>query len=284
MAIITISRGCFSHGQEISEKVAQSLGYECISREILIEASRFFNIPERKLLKSIHDAPTVLDRITHGKEKYLSFIEAAIFEHVRKDNMVYHGHAGHLLLRGFPQILKVRIIAEMEDRIQKLCEENNLTPDQAHSYIKKDDEQRSNWTKYLYKKDVSDPELYDIVLKIGTFSVEDAVAIIVEAAKRDSFKLTPESKRKINDLSIESHLRAVLANTCEIMHIQSNDGWVHIRCRSLRIKKFDPISPNLQRHLGETLRDDLYNRVKETARLTPGVRNVDCVVESPDYE
>jgi hypothetical protein len=35
MAIVTISRGCFSHGKEIAEKTAQQLGYDIISREIL---------------------------------------------------------------------------------------------------------------------------------------------------------------------------------------------------------------------------------------------------------
>ncbi|MBW1732092.1 MAG: cytidylate kinase family protein, partial [Deltaproteobacteria bacterium] len=66
MAIITISRGSFSHGKEIAEKVAAKLGYECISREVLIEASEFFNVAEMKLTKSIHDAPSILERMTHG--------------------------------------------------------------------------------------------------------------------------------------------------------------------------------------------------------------------------
>jgi Cytidylate kinase-like family len=43
MAIITIARECCSHGAEIAEKVAEMLGYECISREILLEAAYFFN-------------------------------------------------------------------------------------------------------------------------------------------------------------------------------------------------------------------------------------------------
>ena len=38
MAIITISRGSFSKGKEVAEKVAKILGYQCISREILLEA------------------------------------------------------------------------------------------------------------------------------------------------------------------------------------------------------------------------------------------------------
>jgi hypothetical protein len=40
MAIITISRGSYYRGREVAEKLAAKLGYECISREILLEASQ----------------------------------------------------------------------------------------------------------------------------------------------------------------------------------------------------------------------------------------------------
>jgi hypothetical protein len=62
MAIITISRGSYSKGKQIAEKVAKTLGYECISREVLLEASKEFNIPEVKLIRAVHDAPSILSR------------------------------------------------------------------------------------------------------------------------------------------------------------------------------------------------------------------------------
>ena len=43
MGVIKISRGSYSKGKEIAEKLAQYLGYECISREILLETSDHFN-------------------------------------------------------------------------------------------------------------------------------------------------------------------------------------------------------------------------------------------------
>jgi hypothetical protein len=46
MAIITISRGSYYRGREVAEKLAAKLGYDCISREILLAASKEFNIPE----------------------------------------------------------------------------------------------------------------------------------------------------------------------------------------------------------------------------------------------
>ncbi len=71
MGVITISRGSYSKGKEVAEKLAQHLGYECISRDILLETSAHFNINELKLIRAIHDAPSILDRFKHGKEKYI---------------------------------------------------------------------------------------------------------------------------------------------------------------------------------------------------------------------
>ena len=53
MSIITINRGSYSRGKQVAEKLALKLGYECISRDILLEASEEFNIPEIKLIRAL---------------------------------------------------------------------------------------------------------------------------------------------------------------------------------------------------------------------------------------
>jgi len=53
MSVIIISRGAHHKGEEIAEKTAQKLGYSCVSRDILLEASQKYNVPEIKLKKSI---------------------------------------------------------------------------------------------------------------------------------------------------------------------------------------------------------------------------------------
>jgi len=81
VSIITISRGSYSKGKEIAENVAQLLGYKCIAREVLFEASEEFNIPEIKLVRAIHDAPSFFNPHSYGKEKYVAFIQAEILKH-----------------------------------------------------------------------------------------------------------------------------------------------------------------------------------------------------------
>ena len=113
MAIITISRGPYSKGKEVAEKVAEQLGYECLSREVILDASGQRHIPEIKMIKAIHDAPTILERFNHSKQTFIACYQSALARHVRKDNVVYHGLAGHLLLTGVPHVFKVRIIADL---------------------------------------------------------------------------------------------------------------------------------------------------------------------------
>jgi cytidylate kinase len=204
MAIITISRGSFSHGKEIAEKVAEILGYECVSREILLEASQHFNVSEKKLLESIHDAPSILDRITHGREKYITYIRAALLDHVEKDNVVYHGHAGHLLIPEVRHVLKVRIRAEMDDRIGLVQRQRNMPRSEAAAFLANEDKQRARWTRYLYKVDIEDPRVYDIILNIGGLKLSDACDIICAAAKSEAFTTTQESQKTLSDLASES--------------------------------------------------------------------------------
>jgi len=101
MGIITISRGSYSKGRETAEKLAERLGYECISRDILLEASAHFNIPETKLVRAIHDAPSFFERFKHGKEKYILFIREAFLEHLLTDTLYTMDWPVISLLKGF---------------------------------------------------------------------------------------------------------------------------------------------------------------------------------------
>jgi cytidylate kinase len=282
MAVITISRGCFSHGQEIAEKVAKKLGYECVSREILVEAAQLFNVAEKKLIRSLNDAPNILERIVHGKERYLEYIKAALLEYVRKGNVVYHGHAGHLLLTEIPQVLKIRIIADKEDRINLLQKRENETKKAAAEIIENEDKNRAFWTRYLYKMDINDPKLYDIVINIGNLTIQDACEIICVAARGNSFRITDESKQAVEDLAIASHLRAALQPVCDA-EVSVKEGDVYVTVSAQKRKKTGYASPALQQHIGEAYQTDLTRQINEIALKIPGVKKVFCQVEMPYY-
>ncbi len=228
MAIITISRGSYSKGKDVAEKVAQRLGYDCISREILVEASEHFNIPEVKLVRALHDAPSVLERFSYGKERYMAFLESTFLDHVQKDDVVYHGLAGHFFLKGVKHVLKVRILADLEDRIQLEMEREKIPRDEALHVLKKDDHERRQWALRLFGVDTWDPSLYDLVIHIRKISVDDAVDIICNTARLEDFRTTQESQKILDDLVLASKVKAALIDTCPSVSVTASQGAVYV--------------------------------------------------------
>lgn len=200
MAIITISRGSYHRGREVAEKLAEKLGYECVSREILLEASQEYNIPEIKLVRAIEDAPKILERFTREKEKYVTYIRAALLKRAQKDNMVYHGLFGNFFLQDIPHVLKVRIVGDLETRVAEEVERAGITESRAREVIIRDDEERRKWALHLYGADTWDATHYDLVIHLKSISVDDAVSLILHTLQFSPFQTTPESQQIIDNL------------------------------------------------------------------------------------
>lgn len=228
MPIITISRGSYSKGKEIAELLANKLNYECISRDILLEASEEFNIPEVKLIRALHDAPSILDRFSHGKERYVAYIKKALLEHVANGNAVYHGLAGHFLLEGISHVLKVRIISNFQSRVHEEMKRENITEDESYAILKKDDEERKKWGLYLYGVDTADANLYDVVLHIDQLSVNNAVEILSKVAKRKCFQPTNASIKTFQEYLIAARAKAALVEIYPNINVNCKEGIAYV--------------------------------------------------------
>lgn len=212
MAIITISRNSYSMGTAVAEKVAQELGYECISREVLLEASVKFDIPEEDLRHALQDPPNIFQSFSHSKERYVAYVRAAFLRHVQRDNVIYHGLAGHFFLTGISHVLKVRLIAETTERVRAAAEQNHLSERAARSAVRKKDSQRRKWSQHLYGIDTSDPHLYALVIRVKKMNAETAAKLICHTAREDCFQATEESRQKLEELAMAAEIKANLVD------------------------------------------------------------------------
>ena len=44
---------------------------------MILEASDRYHIPEIKMIKAIHDAPTILERFNHSKQVFMAYYQSA---------------------------------------------------------------------------------------------------------------------------------------------------------------------------------------------------------------
>jgi cytidylate kinase len=236
MSLITISRGSYSKGKEVAEKVAKKLGYECIGRETIIEASKEFDVPENNLIRAIHKSPSLLEKFTYEKERYLTYLQVALLRQFQKDNVVYHGLAGHFFINGVSHNFKVRITVDMETRIKHQMEREGVSREIAERMLKHDDDERRKWSRYLYGIDTWDSSLYDLVLHL-TNKADLAVDIICQMAKSEQYQTTPESQKALNDLLTVATVKAALIDIKPDVVVNARNGTIDVKTKAPLIQE-----------------------------------------------
>ncbi len=211
MAIITISRGTMGLATALAEKLAARLGVKCLGREVVREAAEKLGVSHEIMQKKIQEAPAFLERWVSERKPYVLAMQAVLADYASCGDLVYHGHAGHLLLRSVPAVLKARIIAPLEARIPLAMEHEHLGREEARAYIQKVDEARAKWAKFLYGVDWGDPQLYDIVLNMSGTTIDTASDVLALMAKRPEFAITPEVSKKLADFALASKVKLELA-------------------------------------------------------------------------
>jgi cytidylate kinase len=208
MAIITISKGSFSGVEALAERLSKELGYSLLSREeVLTAAAKEFSASQTQLESALSHSPGFLGGRGVKALHYVYCAQATMAKAVQGDNVVYHGQAGHLLLKGIPHQLRVRVVADMESRIERAMKECEMTRAKATEYVDVWDEKQDNWIKWVHGVGLDDPRTYDLTINLEQLPIASACATIAEMARRD-FQTTPESQKLMDDLVLASEIRA----------------------------------------------------------------------------
>jgi len=204
--IITISRGTLSGGQAVAECLAGRLGYPCVGREIVQEAAQKLGVSEETLSGKFETPPGRWDRLTHERRLYLYAVQAALADQCVTGELVYHGLAGQLLLRGQPGVLRVRLIAPLDMRVRALtAAHHRMSPKAAEGFIESVDEDRRRWVRLMYGADVEDPSLYDLTINLQSISTETACVGIAEAVAQPQYQITDDVRAELEAFAAECH-------------------------------------------------------------------------------
>jgi cytidylate kinase len=220
MAIVTISRGSFSGGVMLAESLAARLGYRSIGRDTIVEQAARSGVSEEELNDALLKPPGFLERFRHKRYLYLTLLQAALAEEASAGKVVYHGNAGHLLLKGGGPVLRTRVIAPMEFRIPMAMARLKCSRSEAVSYIERVDSQRQKWTHYLYGVDWGDPSLYDIVINLERAGIQQACEVIANMARQRCFEVTPKCQEWLDGLALAGRVKARLALDPATSHLE----------------------------------------------------------------
>jgi len=189
MAILTISRQFGSGGRELGLAVSDELGYRYIDRAKILEDIRQAGEQWEKWSETLDEhSPTVWEKYDWSFRGFGALMQNAILREALKDNVVIMGRGGNFLLKDIPYALRIRVVAPMDERIDRIMARESVDKETAHWLSERTDRERSSLIHVLYGRDVNDPAEYDRVYDTGTSTLEEIVTLVTNAlSEKDKF-------------------------------------------------------------------------------------------------
>ncbi|MFC1561556.1 AAA family ATPase [candidate division KSB1 bacterium] len=232
MSVITISRGTFSGSKELAEQLSKKLDYRCISREFLTEKATQYGIPVDKLRNSVLKPPRARQPLGHLRDLYLAYMRYSLCEEILSDNIVYHGNTGHLLLTGIPNILRIRVMADLEFRIRAVEQRLHMEREVTKKHIETIDSERDKWIRFLYGINWSDPIHYDFIVNLTETPVNSAVGALSAMAGTAGFTFTTAAVKAIENLRLANYAHVLLGmdkrTQSADVKITAADGYLNV--------------------------------------------------------
>lgn len=188
MAIITISREMGTGAYQIAQEVAQRLKYPLIDGPKIKSLAAKYGLTSEMLQMVDEKPPSYVTAEDRKRAAALNVIELIILDLARKGNVVIYGRGGQDLLKECRNILRLRFIADFEERVERFAEREWIDPDMARSLIRRSDHQRGGFIHFYFDRNWQDPNNYDLVFNTSRLSEAIIVESIIAAAKEPSFK------------------------------------------------------------------------------------------------
>jgi len=213
MAVIVVSRTLGSEGDVIARRVAEALEIPLLDKEIISRAAQMAGVSET-WMEGVERVPPLLERMAEllGRypsldmtgmpptvpvavpmttEWYRRMIEDLIRNIARTGKGVIIGHAAQVILKDFPNVLKVLIYAPMKTSVARVMVAEGLTQSEAEKRIRQSTRDRAEYIRLYYGAKWLDPELYDLIINTELLDPAASAAVILEAVRASERRLEP---------------------------------------------------------------------------------------------
>jgi cytidylate kinase len=201
MAVVTVSRQYGAGGRRVAPAIAQALGFTFVDREIAEQAARRIGIDPKVAEARDERAPAVVEEIGlalaaatpgYGLTVLPDLDDRTLAEATRRVILSLADAGGYVILgRGAQAILAERtdachlsLVGEQRDRAQRVARWQEVDLKQAAVRCERADDERANYVRRFYGRDIRDPLLYDAILNTSRISLEIATEVAVEVCRR----------------------------------------------------------------------------------------------------
>ena len=194
---VTISRQAGCGAVFVAEKVAKYLDehatipgvkWTIFDRQLMIKVLEDHKLPAYllKILPEdrtsyVQDTLADIFNVHPTADKMVKLIAETVLRLAEVGNAIIVGRGANIVTAKLPHVLHVRLVADLDDRIERVCQEYNKTPEAARRYCLEEDPARTRYMKSYFNTDINDPLHYHLVINTSRINFEDAARMIGDA-------------------------------------------------------------------------------------------------------
>jgi cytidylate kinase len=187
---VTISRERGSGGGLIAKEAADRLGFIVFDSEIVDQVARSASVDRIVVMhmdeRSRHSIKEWTDRVIHRRafsgQTYMVHLAKTILALGEHGRAVIVGRGAHLLLP-VERCFRVRVVAPLEIRIERLAASTGMGSVEAETVIAETDQQRSQFIHENFQQSDANPLLYDLVINTGEIALDTAANLVAHAVE-----------------------------------------------------------------------------------------------------
>jgi cytidylate kinase len=96
-----------------------------------------------------------------------------------RGNVILVGRGAGAITAQLPQVLQVRLVAPLADRVLNFANYHQLPPEKAARLVPETDERRHRYVRTYFDTDTDDPTNYDLIINTGRSGFEQAARVII---------------------------------------------------------------------------------------------------------
>jgi len=227
MSIITISGEMGALRDELALGLCERGRLELIDHRALMDAVQGLvdlDRDEHQLLAE--QGPALLDLSDRRRRVFAALLELVALQYAQAGRAVLVGRGANFLLRLVPGVLRVRTVAPLELRAQRLANAEGIDLERARQLATVVDQQRRTYVAHLFGADWASPLNYDLVLNMGRLSLEQAALTVLDLAAHDDYTPNSETARLLAGMVLAARARRHLVEELDIhaLEVEALDG------------------------------------------------------------
>jgi cytidylate kinase len=212
MAVLTISREFESGAYGIASALAEHMGYQYVGKKIFLECMNKEGEQWEKLFYDLDEStPSIWEKNDREYSGFIALMESCIYDYALRDRVIIIGRGGNFLLHDIPHVLRIRLTALHEKRVEQVMLKEYVDNKTAEWLIEKVDRGRAGYVNANYHKYWYDFKYYDMVFNTGSQSHEEIVKILANALHERDTHATPYAKDLLMGRALSAKIKAMVA-------------------------------------------------------------------------